>query len=69
MAIKTSGIDHIHLNIPSLYRFLDLMTRLFEFVPGTSALVHSIRACNASMRRPMPPAAGYGRSPEWDFRA
>ncbi|MDY0065634.1 MAG: VOC family protein [Steroidobacteraceae bacterium] len=56
MAIKTSGIDHIHLNIPSLDRFLDLMTRLFEFEPGASALIHSIRARNASMRLTGAPA-------------
>lgn len=50
MAIKTSGIDHIHLNIPSLDRFLDVMTKLFEFEPGRASLVHSILAYNASMR-------------------
>ena len=30
MAIKTSGIDHIHFNVPDMRRFLDIMGKLFD---------------------------------------
>lgn len=50
MAIKTSGIDHIHLNIPSMDRFRDVMKQLFDLDATRIAQVDSILAYNSSIR-------------------
>jgi hypothetical protein len=50
MGIKTSGIDHIHVNIPSMDRFRDVMKQLFDLDATRIAHVDSILAYNSSMR-------------------
>jgi hypothetical protein len=50
MAIKTSGIDHIHLNIPSMDKFRDVMKQLFDLDATRIAHVDEILANNSSMR-------------------
>ncbi|MFN8626710.1 MAG: VOC family protein [Candidatus Binatia bacterium] len=50
MAIKTSGIDHIHVNIPSMDKFRDVMKQLFDLDATRIAHVDGILAYNSSMR-------------------
>jgi len=49
MAIKTSGIDHIHLNIPSMDKFRDVMKQLFDLDATRIAHVDEILAYNSSV--------------------
>lgn len=50
MAIKTHGIDHIHLHVRSMDRFRDLMKQLFELDASRISHIDSILAHNAVVR-------------------
>ena len=50
MAIKTFGIDHIHVNVRSMDRFRDLMKQLFDLDASRIGHIESIRADNATVR-------------------
>ncbi len=50
MAIKTYGIDHIHLNVPDMDRFREVMKQLFELDAGRIGHIDSIQAHNAVVR-------------------
>ena len=50
MAIKTTGIDHIHVLVPSLDGFLDLFDRLFESEHTTQSEIESVHGFNSTLR-------------------
>lgn len=50
MAIKTFGIDHIHVNVRSMDRFRDLMKQLFDLDATRIGHIESILADNATVR-------------------
>ncbi len=50
MAIKTFGIDHIHVNVRSMDRFRDLMKQLFDLDATRIGHIDSIQADNATVR-------------------
>jgi hypothetical protein len=50
MAIRTSGLDHIHINVRDLTGFMDLFDRLFEGAHTVHSEIESIEAFNATFR-------------------
>ena len=50
MAIRTTGIDHMHINVRSIDGFLELFGRLFELDSTMVSLVESIGAYNTTVR-------------------
>ena len=44
MAIKSSGIDHIHVDVRDLNKFIDLFTRLFECDHNQPLFVEEVQA-------------------------
>ena len=49
MAIKTTGIDHIHVLVPSLDGFLDLFDRLFESEHTMQSEIESVQGFNSTL--------------------
>ena len=50
MAMKTAGVDHIHVLVPSLDRFLDLFDRLFESEHTMQSEIESVQGFNSTLR-------------------
>lgn len=50
MAIKTTGIDHIHVLVASLDEFLDLFDRLFESEHTIQSEIESVQGFNSTLR-------------------
>ena len=50
MAIKTTGVDHIHVLVPSLDSFLELFDRLFESEHTMQSEVESVQGFNSTLR-------------------
>ena len=52
MAIKTTGVDHIHVLVPSLDRFLELFDRLFESEHTMQSEIESVQGFNSTLALP-----------------
>ena len=50
MAIRTTGIDHIHVLVSDLNAFADLFGRLFEVEQNQQSEIESVQAFNSAMR-------------------